>query len=155
MGYAFAPVDRAAAEAIARWRYEGPYARYDGDPASVETLLRPDHRVHAVRDERGDLVGFCSFGEDGRVPGYAYPDHALDIGAGMRPDLVGRGLGEGFLRAVIEFADRAFAPGATRVTVAAFNRRALRVCLALGFREDARFARAGSDGDEFVVLTRR
>jgi len=153
MRYAFAPIDPAAGEAMASWRYGGPYALYDGDPEGVEYLLRPEHHVYAVRDEAGELVGFCSFGEDGRVAGYAYSDDALDVGAGMRPDLVGRGLGVGFLRAAFDFGQREYSPTALRVTIAAFNRRAQRVVLALGFRETARFPQPQS-GNEFVVLRR-
>ena len=154
MRYTFTPIERGDAEAIATWRYEGPYALYDGDPEGIETLLSPDNRVHAVRDEGGELIGFCSFGEDGRVAGFAYADDALDIGAGMRPDLVGRGIGAGFLRAVLEFADARYSPLALRVTIAGFNRRAQRLCLALGFHESARFVREGSE-DEFVVFRRQ
>ena len=153
MRYMFARIDRAAAETIASWRYDGTYSLYDGDPEGIETLLRPGYRVHAVRNERGELIGFCSFGDDGRVAGYDYADDALDVGLGMRPDLVGRGLGIGFTRAVLDFGRRQYAPGAVRVTIAAFNRRAQRLCLALGFRETARFLREGAD-DEFVVFRR-
>jgi RimJ/RimL family protein N-acetyltransferase len=71
----------------------------------------------------------------------------------MRPDLVGRGLGVGFTRAVLDFARDEYALSAFRVTIAAFNRRAQRLCLVLGFRETARFLREGSE-DEFVVFRR-
>jgi RimJ/RimL family protein N-acetyltransferase len=57
------------------------------------------------------------------------------------------------MRAVLDFAERCYAPAAFRVTIASFNRRAQRLCLALGFREQSRFIREGSD-DEFVVLRR-
>ena len=103
--------------------------------------------VLAAFDEAGALVGFACFGTDARVPGFAYDDDALDVGVGLRPDLVGRGHGVAFVRAVLELRS----PAAYRVTVAAFNARALRLCAALGFREVARF-----DGPEtaFVVLRR-
>lgn len=123
----FAPIDEAAAREIAAWAYEEPYEMYDGDPEGFETLLQPEYGVHAARDEHGELVGFCSFGEDGRVAGYDYADDALDVGLGMRPDLVGAGRGIGFTRAVLGFAGRASRPEAFRVTIAAFNRRAQRL----------------------------
>ena len=151
--YRFTPIERGEAKEIAAWRYEGVYSLYDGDPEGFETLLQPEYRVHSARGEHGELVGFCSFGEDARVAGYDYADDALDVGLGMRPDLVGRGLGIGFTRAVLEFAEREYSPSAFRVTVAGFNRRAQRLCLALGFREAARFPQAQS-GNEFVVLRR-
>src|SRR5206468_9220263 len=74
------------------------------------TTLFRSYRYQAVRDEDGELVGFCTFGEDARVAGYIYPDDALDIGVGMRPDLVGRGLGLAFTREVLDFARRELAP---------------------------------------------
>jgi RimJ/RimL family protein N-acetyltransferase len=153
MPYTFTPIQREEAQSIAGWRYDGPYALYDGDPDGFETLLRPEYRVHAARDEHGELIGYCSFGEDARVAGYAYADDALDVGLGMRPDLVGRSRGIGFTRAVLDFAQREFRPDAFRVTIAAFNRRAQRLCLALGFRETGRFLRQDSK-DEFVVYRR-
>jgi RimJ/RimL family protein N-acetyltransferase len=153
MHLAFTPIERDEAAAIARWRYEGPYALYDGDPDGFETLLQLEYRVHAARDERGELIGFCSFGKDARVAGYGYADDALDVGLGMRPDLVGRGLGIGFTRAVLDFARDEYSPSAFRVTIAGFNRRAQRLCLALGFQETSRVLRTGSE-DEFVVLRR-
>jgi RimJ/RimL family protein N-acetyltransferase len=153
MRYAFTPIQREEAQVIATWRYEGGYSLYDGDPAGFETLLRPDYRVHVGRDEHGELIGFCSFGEDARVAGCAYLDDALDVGLGMRPDLVGQSLGIGFTRAVLDFAQREYSPSAFRVTIAGFNRRAQRLCLALGFHETARFPQEGS-GDEFVVFRR-
>ncbi len=41
------------------------------------------------------MVGFCSFGVDGRVPGGDYPDGPLDVGMGMRPDLTAAAWGRG------------------------------------------------------------
>jgi [ribosomal protein S18]-alanine N-acetyltransferase len=104
MRYTITPIERQEAETIAGWRYGGAYALYDGDPAAIDSLLRPGYRYHAVRDEDGDLIGLCTFGDDARVAGYVYADDALDIGLGMRPDLVGLGLG--FTRAVLDFATR-------------------------------------------------
>jgi [ribosomal protein S18]-alanine N-acetyltransferase len=152
MRYTFTPIQRKEAQAIAAWRYDGPYSLYDGHPEGIETLLLPDNRVHAARDERGELVGFCSFGEDARVAGFDYVDDALDVGLGMRPDLVGQSLGIGFTRSVLDFAQREYSPSAFRVTIAGFNRRAQRLCRALGFQETARFLRDGAT--EFVVFRR-
>ena len=74
----------------------------------------------------------------------------------MRPDLTGRGKGLSFARAVFDFARRAYTTNAYRVTIAAFNRRAQQLCLALGFREVRRFTRTDHEGNgtEFVVLRR-
>jgi ribosomal-protein-alanine N-acetyltransferase len=152
MPYRFEAMDAASAEAISRWRYGGELAIYDGDPGEVDALLHPANRYLAGADEDGALAGFACLGADARVPGFAYSEDALDVGVGLRPDLVGRGRGLRFLRDVLELARRTDAPEAFRVTVASFNARALRVCVALGFREVARFT--SSDDTAFVVLRR-
>ncbi|MDQ2672203.1 MAG: GNAT family N-acetyltransferase, partial [Actinomycetota bacterium] len=74
---------------------------------------------------------FC-FGEDAQVAsgkrfGLYEAEPALDVGLGMRPDLTGRGLGEEFVYAGLRFARETYSPPAFRLTVAAFNRRAIRV----------------------------
>jgi ribosomal-protein-alanine N-acetyltransferase len=148
------PIDRDIADVIATWRYEGQYSMYDGDPSDVESMLRPEYEYQAVTDETGALIGVCNFGEDARVPGYAYPDDAIDVGVGLRPGLVGRGLGIRLMRTVLGFAGRRYGTARLRVTIAAFNLRAQRLCLAVGFREVTRFVRRLPDQPitEFVVL---
>lgn len=99
--YDVRPMDRATAEDIATWRYDGPYSMYDGEADAIESFLKPEHQYFAVFDENNDVVGFWNFGEDARVPGFDYDDDALDVGVGMRPDLTGRGKGLSFVRAVL------------------------------------------------------
>jgi [ribosomal protein S18]-alanine N-acetyltransferase len=118
------------ARAISRWRYNGPYSVYNGDPTSVDSLVQPRLLYHSVYDEGGDLVGYFCFGEDARVAagrrlGVYEREVALDVGLGMRPDLTGRGLGEEFLRAGLRLAREKYSPQAFRLTVATFNRRAV------------------------------
>lgn len=143
------------AEEISRWRYPEPYATYNGDPSSVPGLLDPRHDYHAVVDEDGDLVGYFCFGIDatvreGRELGL-YDDGALDIGLGMRPDLTGIGLGHKFVLAGLDFAKEAYAPPAFRLTVAAFNSRAVRVYEGAGFEVVRRF---GDEGTEWLLMKR-
>src|SRR5438093_5818483 len=92
MRFAFVPMDAETAEVIAAWRYEAAYV-YDADATATDSFLHPDYRYYRVVNEGGELVGFCNFGADARVAGYEYPDDALDVGVGMRPDLVGHWLG--------------------------------------------------------------
>jgi [ribosomal protein S18]-alanine N-acetyltransferase len=146
------PMDERWAREIAAWRYPPPYDVYDSGAGAVAGMLDPSNRYHAVLDGRGELVGFWCFGPDARVPGDPYPEDALDVGGGLRPDLTGRGAGAAFLAAALELAQRELAPAAMRATVAAFNRRSLRACERAGLEPLRSFE--GRGGREFVVLLR-
>jgi RimJ/RimL family protein N-acetyltransferase len=154
------PITRADAQAISRWRYDGPYAVYNGNPSSVSSLLQPRYLYHSVHDGHGELVGYFCFGEDARVLagrrlGLYDREDALDVGLGMRPDLTGKGLGEEFVRAGLKFADETYAPPAFRLTVATFNRRAIRVYERAGFKRVETFGATRLNGEREWLLMRR
>jgi ribosomal-protein-alanine N-acetyltransferase len=153
MKIAFSPLDEISAREIARWRYDPPYDLYNlgNEEAAVQYALEPKNRFYTLRDADGDLVGFCSFGEDGQVPGGDYSLEALDIGMGIRPDLTGMGRGAEYVAAVLDFARDAFVPRRFRVTIAGFNQRAQRVWQANGFYPVQTFNHQSS-GHEFVVF---
>jgi [ribosomal protein S18]-alanine N-acetyltransferase len=164
-GLRFAPMTEADVEEILGWRYAGELAVYGFDTpdpiARAEErrdLLDPANGYHAARTASGELVGFCCFGADAQVPGGDYREAALDVGLGLRPDLVGQGLGLPFVEAILDFARRELAPPGFRLTVAAFNRRAARVYEHAGFETVSRFERLSSDGRgavaEFLVMIR-
>lgn len=147
-----APLTREHAEDIAGWRYDAPYDVYDMAGTDPDDLLAPEAGFHAVlAGER--LVGFRSFGPDGQVAGWDYDDSALDTGGGLRPELTGQGLGRAAISAGLAFGRARFAPAAYRMTVAAFNTRALRTVESLGFARVGGF-RASRSGREFLVLVR-
>jgi len=152
------PITEADLLQISGWRYAPPYDFYNfADPPDAEMLaelLEPALAFHAIHAESGNVVGFCSFGKDGQVPGGDYTEEALDIGMGVAPDYTGRGLGRTFAASVIDFALAHYRPRRLRVTIAAFNERALRVWQALGFQPVAHFGRTG-DALPFVILTHR
>jgi [ribosomal protein S18]-alanine N-acetyltransferase len=135
------PASPATLRAIETWRYEPPYDFYDGD---VEPVLNPE-RFYEALGEDGSLVGFYYFEEKG---------DCLEIGLGLRPDLVGRGLGLEFFRAGVEFGRRRFRPEQVILAVAAFNDRARIVYERAGFRVVGRHMRPqGRWGDvEFLDM---
>lgn len=148
-----APLTREHAEDIATWRYDGPYGAYDRVGTDPAALLLPEAGYHAVlADDR--LIGFRSFGPDGQVPGWDYDDSALDTGGGLRPGLTGQGLGSAVISTGLAYGRSRFAPTAFRVTVAAFNARALGTIESLGFQRVGTF-KASRDGREFIVLERQ
>jgi ribosomal-protein-alanine N-acetyltransferase len=153
MKIAFSPIDEFSAREISRWRYEPPYDLYNlvDEGAAVEYALEPQNCFYTLRNADGTLVGFCSFGEDGQVPGGDYSLEALDIGMGIRPDLTDKGRGAEYIAEVLDFARDVFAPRHFRVTIAGFNRRAQRVWQANGFHPIQTFTHQAS-GHEFMVF---
>jgi [ribosomal protein S18]-alanine N-acetyltransferase len=136
---------------IATWRYPAPYDCYDMTGADPGFLVDPASGFHALIDD-GGLIGFRSFGPDGRVPGGVYDSSALDTGGGLRPELTGRGLGREAISTGLAFGARQFAPPAFRMTIAAFNVRAQNVVRALGFEAVDHFA-ASTDGRDYDIFT--
>lgn len=134
---------------IAGWRYDGPYSLYDINDSAH--LLRPEYEYYAAVAEEGGLVGYCCFGADARVPGLVEEAGVLDVGAGLRPDLTGIGLGGPFLREVCRLGAEVHDPARLRVTIAAFNRRAQLVAAALGFE---RTGSLENPQGEYVVMSR-
>ncbi|GHJ61174.1 hypothetical protein NOK12_36920 [Nocardioides sp. OK12] len=148
---ALAPLTRDQAVEVCTWRYPPPYDCYDMTDADPDELADPASGFHALTAD-GRLVGFRSFGRDGRVPGWAYDDTALDTGGGLHPDLVGQGLGREAIRAGLTYGRSLLAPSAYRMTVAGFNERALRVVRSLGFERVGRFR--APTGVRYEVLVR-
>ncbi len=86
-------LDRQQALEILDWRYPSPYDFYnfnaDSLPEDLCYLLERKNAFFAILNQQEELEGYCSFGEDGKVAGGCYHAEALDIGMGIRPDLVG------------------------------------------------------------------
>jgi ribosomal-protein-alanine N-acetyltransferase len=145
---------RPYAEQMLLWRYESPYNiyGYEGeDPESVvDYLIEKQNQFFAVLDG-DDFIGFRSFGADGQVEGGNYDDQYLDTGGGLRPDLTGKGLGQSFLTQGLQFGCEHSGTNRFRITVAAFNERALKLVRRVGFRELESFVRP-DDQQAFVVL---
>ena len=120
----------ADAEAIATWSYPGRDSTND-----VGVLVTAEQGFWAVEDS-AQLVGYCCFGGEARVPGVDGKDGTLDVGYGMRPDLVGKGLGRAFVQAILAFAVNEFSPRRLRVLILTWNERSRKVAEALGFTEE-------------------
>jgi RimJ/RimL family protein N-acetyltransferase len=159
MEITFRAITAADARAIVAWRYDPPYDVYNLDPEDAEEILAPEAATVIAEDGDGRLLGFAGFGFSGRVPGGdaagVYDEPLLDIGLGMPPDRTGRGLGAAFCQAVLDYAEVCYRPTGFRLTVAAFNRRAIRVYERLGFETGERFS-SGVRGApvEFVAMRR-
>ena len=145
----FKAMTEAFASEILSWRYPPPYEVYNPDENRFSEDLAyftdPQNQMYAILDENEFLVGYCSLGPDGQVPGGDYSVDALDIGIGIRPELTGKRLGPKHLAAVIRFALEQFKPSAFRVTIAAFNQRAQKLCEDAGFTMTHTFIKSNSE----------
>jgi ribosomal-protein-alanine N-acetyltransferase len=155
----FTPITSAEARAVLNWRYPGLPTLYNPSPAEleddIEVLLTPAYNYYAVRAEQGLLVGFCCYGSDAQVPGGDYSlRNAVDVGLGMNPALVGRGLSHGFLAAILHWGRHCFAPDYFRATVAAVNVRSQGMFARAGFLITQRFRPPNKDVHEFLVMLR-
>jgi len=136
------------AEIIAfNWHYEGEYSFYDieADKEDLDEFLNPEKRgdtTFVVTKEK-ELFGFFSFNEVNQ--------NTIEMGLGMRPDLTGRGVGEQFVRAGIEFAKSKYKPNKITLSVASFNQRAIKVYQKIGFEEVAIFMQ-DTNGSNFEFL---
>jgi RimJ/RimL family protein N-acetyltransferase len=124
------PLTQADAEAIASWSYPGRESTYD-----VGAIVTAEQGIWAVEDS-GQLVGYCCFGAEARVPGVDPEEGTLDVGYGMRPDLVGKGSGRAFVGAILAFAVNEFSPQRLRLLILTWNERSRKVAEALGFQEE-------------------
>ena len=77
----------------------------------------------------------------------------LDYGLGLRPDLVGHGLGLAFFLSGLAFARKRYEPQRVYLHVAEFNERARRVYERAGFRVVSRHVRSFERFGEVPFVT--
>jgi RimJ/RimL family protein N-acetyltransferase len=151
------PFTSSEAQQAARWAYEAPFDRYDSDQANEDLFLdlqEDGTGFYALvdRGSQGELLGFCCFGPEARVVGQNEETGTLDLGGGLRPDRLSRGLATTLMPSVCAFAIERFAPTRLRVVIAAFNERSIRLCRSAQFEAVRVFTRP--DGEEFLELVR-
>lgn len=149
------PMEMADAKQIIYWKYSGEYSIYNlSDSRECRDELL-DGTYYAAKDNAGRLIGFLCFGKSaqvsaGRLLGL-YEENLLDIGLGVMPELCGKGLGLGLLKCGMAYAEERFHPAGFRLTVAAFNRRAITVYERAGYEKTAFFTNA-ANGIDFMVM---
>ncbi|PGZ10957.1 GNAT family N-acetyltransferase [Bacillus cereus] len=130
MNYTYTVMTQEEAEEIAyNWHYEGEYSFYDieADQEDLAEFLDDESRgddTFAVK-ENGTLTGFFSFCK--------INNRTIDIGLGMRPNITGNGLGLQFVKAGLDFSKENYNCDYITLSVAAFNKRAIKVYKKVGF----------------------
>jgi [ribosomal protein S18]-alanine N-acetyltransferase len=142
------------AKEILLWKYEHPYNFYNNEVSNgaIKELLEGNY--FAVVDETNQLAGFFCTGDSakvfGGIPYGAYPNNMIDIGLGMKPELTGKGLGFSFLTFILQQIQQTNSNSLPlRLTVAAFNKRAIRLYENIGFSRKKSFI---SNGTEFSTM---
>ncbi|MGH8000930.1 MAG: GNAT family N-acetyltransferase, partial [Brasilonema sp.] len=160
MQFQFHPLTRSEATELISWRYDKPLDFYniqvdiDVLQNTVDFFIDPANSYFAISSQKHDFTAFCCFGADAQVPGGGdYSLDALDIGLGIRPEFTGQGLGSRIAIATIDYARQWFSPQRLRVTIAAFNKRALKVWQNLAFVPVERF-RNQNGGNEYLIFIR-
>jgi ribosomal-protein-alanine N-acetyltransferase len=148
MKYTYIPMNQKYASAIVEtWKYPGEHAIYDYSNEAEHILDEEGwgRGIFAVLDPEGDLIGELSiefFDADGQHTAYRdFVDEELInarelwIGFGLRPDLVGKGHGGGFVSACVEYAAQKYRYRGeyVRLGVAKFNQRAVKAYQKAGF----------------------
>ena len=149
------PMTDTYAGIISAWTYPNEYAVYSFTQTDETITELMNGGYYAYLDGQGRLTGFFCFGPSARIPtgdSHAYAEDALDIGLGMRPDLCGQGSGTVFVQAGLKFAASAFAPKRIRLTVAAFNMRAIRTYEKLGFQKAASITHQRTQQPFYVMI---
>lgn len=148
MEYAFEFMTQEQAEEIAfNWHYDAEYSFYDMEADKedlaefLDTKKRGDSYFIVTKDN--DIIGFFSFN--------IVAIDTIDIGLGMRPDLVGNGNGLGFIGAGLEYAKSKYTPQKITLSVATFNQRAIKVYSKFGF-EDLDTFMQDTNGSSFEFL---
>jgi len=136
---------------ILNWRYESPYDFYNNEVSEEGIREFLTYPYITIVDEHKNLIGFYCTGQAARVPkGHefnVYQEAFLDIGLGMKPDLTGKGYGSEFLSFILAQIKE----DSLRLTVAKFNKRAIRLYEKFGFKREYEF---NNGSTEFIIMLR-
>lgn len=114
---------------IAMWRAPGPWTVEDSLVAP-----QPDEGYWAVRDDVGQLVGYCCFCEKARPLGLPAKAGTLDVALGIDPGRSGHGVSRTFATAVVDRGREVAAERTLRCAVASWNAVGRHTTEAAGFR---------------------
>ena len=144
---------QANADQIARkWHYSDTYSFYDmeNDPEDFEEIITPRLRAnkyYQILDNKDKLVGYFCLEK--------LSEEKEEVGLGLRPDLTGRGLGLTFVKEIEVFIQNNFNYKLIILSVASFNKRAIKVYQRAGFKIDGSKLQKSNGGVyEFINLSK-
>lgn len=135
------------AKEISTWKYNSPYDVYNS--CSWEKLVEFNNPItdSKLRQERylglfdisKSIVGIAVFNKP--------EDNITRIGLGLKPDICGRGLGEQFLKLIIQEAKRRNPENIIDLEVLTWNKRAIKVYEKSGFQIIETYVRKTPTGE--------
>lgn len=144
---------QANADQIARkWHYSGQYDFYDmeNDPEDFEEIITSKlrgNKYYQVLDDKDELVGYFCLER--------LSERKVEVGLGLRPELTGQGLGLSFVKEIEAFVQKNFNYKIILLSVASFNKRAIKVYQKAGFKKAGSKMQKSNDGIyEFINLTK-
>jgi [ribosomal protein S18]-alanine N-acetyltransferase len=144
------PMNESDAREISKWVYEVPYDIYNIGEEGIVELLAGNY--YSVVEDNSKLICFFCNGKEAQVPGGDYVGNYIDIGLGVRPDLTGMGLGLKMVQLELDYFRTVTKERQFRLTVAAFNERAINVYKKVGFVIQSSFVNPKSN-KQFYIMT--
>lgn len=155
MAFSQQRMDKQTALKILGWKYEEPYDFYNNEVSEEALGELLDGSYQAVFED-GELFGFLCAGKSAQVPSGVpagvYPEGFMDIGIGMHPEGTGQGQGRRFFGYAVSIVQDCYPDFALRLTVAAFNKRAIHLYKQFGFAEAGKFS---TDTATFITMEKR
>lgn len=136
------------AKDLASWKYKAPLDFYNHSD-SPYFYLDPANNYSLLFKEK-DILGFYCYGLECQIKGGNYKEEALDIGIGLNPKFIGKGLGKKFFQNVLNDIKAKKNPKKIRLSVANFNKAAIKIYESFGFKKLSTFSR--EDGITFSVF---
>lgn len=128
--YTIQPMTKSDAQAILNWQYDPPYDFYnivntDEHPAEILNDDIRNNHFYSVYDE--ELIGLIELHSN---------KFTCTLGLGLKPEYTGKGNGEAFVKAAVQFIQSTYPETTTiELAVATFNNRAIKVYERCGFNE--------------------
>lgn len=128
--YTFRLMTQQEAEEVAyEWHYRGVYSFYnlENDREALELFLEPRHRKnnYYTVSYQGQTIGLFCFEKE--------KNGVIELGLGIEPSLTGKGFGSQFVEAGIHFCIQKYHPKQITLSVATFNKRAIKTYTKVGF----------------------
>ena len=133
------------------WKYSDIYSFYDS------TADEEDYLEFMDSEKRGNNYFSC-YTENELVGFYSVEilDGSIaELGLGLKPEYTGKGLGISFINAVLNHITRQYGINNFSLSVAAFNKRAIKAYEAVGFTKSKVFVQYTNGGCyEFIQMVK-